>query len=123
MEPSTAIRSFGALAHRNRLDIFRLLIQAGPNGLSAGKIAEKVGLAASTLSFHLSQLEGAGLLRSWRVHRHIYYAVEIDAVRQLLVFLTEDCCNGHPEICGNLTRLDALDPERPQEAGNDGTPM
>lgn len=82
--------------------IFRALMRAGPSGMPAGEVGERLGLGPSKLSFHLAQLERAGLLRSWRVHRNIVYAVEIDAMRQLLGFLTEECCDGHPEICGSL---------------------
>lgn len=82
--------------------IFRTLMRAGPSGLPAGEIGDRLDLAPSKLSFHVAQLERAGLLRSWRVHRNIFYAVEIDAMRQLLGFLTEDCCDGHPEVCGSL---------------------
>ncbi len=82
--------------------VFRLLIQAGPSGRSAGEIGERLGLTPSNVSFHVSLLERAGLLRSWRVRRHIFYAVEIDGMRQLLTFLTEDCCGGLPEFCGAL---------------------
>lgn len=78
-----------------------MLVKHGPGGLSAGEIAGRVGLAPSALSFHLTQLERCGLLGSRRVKRNIYYAIEIDGIRQLLTFLTEDCCGGRPEICGS----------------------
>ena len=82
--------------------IFKTLLRAGPPGMPAGEIGDRLGLGPSKVSFHVSQMEQAGLLRSWRVHRNIFYAVEIDAMRRLLGFLTEDCCGGHPEICGSL---------------------
>ncbi|MCR9254843.1 MAG: helix-turn-helix domain-containing protein [Alphaproteobacteria bacterium] len=102
MNDQDAIRSLAALAQEHRLKIFRTLMSVGPLGLSAGEIAEKLDLGASKVSFHLGHLERAGLLGSWRVHRHIYYAVNVDGMRELLGFLTRDCCNGHPEICGSL---------------------
>ena len=74
----------------------------GPNGLPAGDIAERVGVPPSTLSFHLKELDRAGLARSWRVQRQIRYAADYEGLRRLLAFLTADCCNGHPEICGGL---------------------
>lgn len=95
-----AITALAALAHENRLTIFRAVMHAGPSGLPAGEIAQQAGLAPSNVSFHVSQMERAGLLRSWRVKRNVFYAVEIDGMRQLLSFLTEECCGGHPELCG-----------------------
>ncbi|MGE5779301.1 MAG: ArsR/SmtB family transcription factor [Hyphomicrobiales bacterium] len=100
MEVSRAIGAFAALAQEHRLKVFRLLIQEGPTGLPAGQIARRVGLPPSTLSHHLAILERAGLLRSWRIKRCIYYAVDIEGTRRLVAFLTEDCCRGHPQICG-----------------------
>lgn len=108
-----AIGAFAALAHENRLSIFRVLMRAGPSGMPAGEIATKTGLAPSNVSFHVSQMERAGLLRSWRLRRNIFYAVEIDGVRQLLTFLTDECCGGHPELCGMVA--DSL-----KAAGGDG---
>lgn len=95
-----AIDAFAALAHENRLTIFRALMRAGPSGMAAGDIAVHAGLAPSNVSFHVAQMERAGLLRSWRVRRNIFYAVEMDGVRRLLTFLTDECCGGHPELCG-----------------------
>lgn len=103
MEAKAAIDAFSALAHETRLAVFRLLVKQGPGGLPAGEIAERLGVAASTLSFHLGQLERAGLLRSSRVQRQIFYAADFEGMRRLIAFLTEDCCQGHPEICGDLT--------------------
>ena len=80
--------------------MFRLLVREGPNGLPAGKIADRVAIPSSTLSRHLAHLEQARLLRSWRVKRQIYYAVDIEGTRRLVAFLTEECCQGRPEICG-----------------------
>jgi DNA-binding transcriptional ArsR family regulator len=100
MEIKRAIEALSALAHEHRLTIFRLLMRRGPDGLAAGGIAGQVGIPPSTLSHHLAQLERAGLLHSWRRERHVFYAVDVEGMRRLLVFLTEDCCQGHPEICG-----------------------
>jgi DNA-binding transcriptional ArsR family regulator len=100
MEERDAVEAFAALAQEHRLSVFRLLVREGPNGLSAGEIALRVAVPPSTLSHHLAHLERAGLLRSWRVERRIFYAVDIKGTRRLVAFLTEDCCQGHPEICG-----------------------
>lgn len=100
METRTATRMFGALAHEHRLAVFRMLVQSGPEGRLAGEIASELGLLPSTLSFHLSALEGAGLVRSIRSGRYVHYGLRPEAIRSLLEFLTEDCCGGHPEHCG-----------------------
>lgn len=103
METKHAIDALAALAQTTRLEIFRLLVRTGPNGLSAGEVAEHLGVAASTLSHHLATLERAGLLRSRRMQRQIFYAPDFEGTRQLLSFLMEDCCQGRPEICGTRT--------------------
>jgi len=108
MEEKAALVALAALAHETRLAVFRLLVAAGPSGLSAGEIAERVGVVASTLSFHLKELDRAGLLRSWRRQRQVFYAADYERTRGLLTFLTHDCCQGHPEICGDLTRIATL---------------
>lgn len=102
MESKNAINAFAALAQETRLAIFRLLVQRGPNGLHASEIAVQIGVPASTLSHHLGILERAGLLRSWRVQRQIFYATDYDGTRRLVAFLMEDCCQGRPEICGTI---------------------
>ena len=113
MESSDAARVFGALAQESRLGVLRLLLARGPNGLSAGELAERLGSPASTTSFHLSALEGAGLISATRQGRQIIYAVRIIALRELLVFLTEACCGGRPELCGDIAELL---PPLPQES-------
>ncbi len=95
-----AVQALAALAHEHRLAVFRLLVREGPPGLPAGTVAARVAIPPSTLSHHLAALEGAGLITSRRVERRIYYAVDILGTRRLLAFLTEDCCRGHPELCG-----------------------
>jgi arsenate reductase len=100
MEMDDAVGAFSALAQEHRLAVFRLLMRQGPSGLPAGTIAAHVAIPSSTLSHHLAHLERAGLLRSWRVERRIFYAVDVEGTRRLVTSLTEDCCQGHPEICG-----------------------
>jgi len=102
MEISDATRRLSALANEHRLAAFRLLVKAGPEGLSAGEIASTLGLAASSLSFHLSHLENAGMVSGTRAGRNILYRLETTAMRDLLGFLTEDCCQGRPELCAEL---------------------
>lgn len=102
METENAIEAFSALAQETRLSVFRLLVAAGSDGMPAGTIAKALSATPSTLSHHLSLLERAGLLRSWRVQRQIFYAADYEGVRQVLAFLMDDCCSGKPEICGQL---------------------
>ncbi len=118
MESISASEAFAALAHGTRLAVFRLLMREGPEGLPAGTVGERAGIAPSTLSFHLAQLERAGLLRSWRVHRQIFYAIDIAGTRRLIAFLTEECCGGNPEICGGLlSELKTRGTPLPEENG------
>jgi protein-tyrosine-phosphatase/DNA-binding transcriptional ArsR family regulator len=105
MESREAAARFGALAQATRLEVMRVVAAAGATGMSAGEIAARVEQAPSTLSFHLSALEQAGLLQSTRQGRHVIYAVRFAGLRALLTFLTETCCNGRPELCGDLARL------------------
>jgi ArsR family transcriptional regulator, arsenate/arsenite/antimonite-responsive transcriptional repressor len=100
MNTQSAVQALAALGSNHRLQIFRTLVQAGPTGMRAGEIAEHLGLGATSLSFHLKELDRAGLLVATRHGRNIVYAVQIDGVRALLTFLTEDCCQGRPELCG-----------------------
>jgi ArsR family transcriptional regulator len=102
LDDRRAVSLLTALAQEHRLKIFRLLVWRGPSGLPAGEIASEVGIGPTSASFHLKELERAGLLLSTRDGRFIRYAVNIDAMRQLLAFLTEDCCQGNPEICGGI---------------------
>src|SRR3954462_2574036 len=94
MEIRDAIKSLAALAHNSRLEIFRLLVQKGPQGLAASAIAEKVGLPNATLSFHIKGLTHAGLLDARQDGRFIYYAANYAAMNALVGYLTENCCGG-----------------------------
>ena len=102
MEQKQALACLAALAQETRLAIFRLLVQQGPVGMPAGEIAQRLAVPAPTLSFHLKELERAGLIGSTRRQRQILYATNYAGTRALLDFLMHDCCQGHPEICGRV---------------------
>jgi arsenate reductase len=105
MESRDAAAKFGALAQGTRIDVMRLLASRGASGMAAGELASTLGHAPSTLSFHLSALEQAGLVQSTRAGRHVIYAVRFAGLRALFGFLTETCCGGRPELCSDLARL------------------
>jgi ArsR family transcriptional regulator, arsenate/arsenite/antimonite-responsive transcriptional repressor len=94
MEKVQAVAALAALAQDNRLDVFRLLVQAGPDGLSAGQVAAALGLAPNTLTFHFDRLRHAGLVTVRRAGRSMIYAARFDSMRALLAYLTENCCQG-----------------------------
>lgn len=96
METKQAIDALAALAHASRLAVFRALVQAGPEGLSAGKIATLLDIAPSSLSFHLKELAHAGLVTSRQDGRSVIYCAEYEAMNALLAYLTENCCGGNP---------------------------
>ena len=102
METSDAVRRLSALAQDGRMEVFRLLVKAGPEGLAAGEIARALGTAPNTMSAQLLILSNAGLIRAHRQGRSIIYAVDFEAMSDLLVFLTEDCCGGRAEVCAPL---------------------
>ena len=102
MEIDDATKRLAALAHDARLSVFRLLVKAGAEGMAAGDIARKLDIAANTLSAQLLMLANARLVQARRDGRSIIYSVNFDAMRDLLVFLTEDCCGGRPEVCTPL---------------------
>lgn len=105
MDKDDAITGLAALAHESRLDIFRLLVRAGPEGMAAGDVARSLGLLQNTLSTQLGILSRAGLVQARRDGRSIIYTAGYDQMRQLLAFLMEDCCAGTPEICAPLVAL------------------
>ena len=94
MKIDTAVTRLAALAQASRLSVFRLLVEEGPDGMAAGEIAERLGVAPNTLSFHLKELSNAGLLKSRPEGRFIYYAPDFKAMNGLLEYLTENCCAG-----------------------------
>lgn len=102
MDNKLAVTLLASIAQEARLDIFRLLVQAGSAGLAAGMIGEKLGIPNSTLSFHLKELSHAGLVNARQQSRFIYYSADYDAMNQLLAFLTENCCAGQQVCCSDL---------------------
>ena len=99
MDERQALSAFGALSQETRLRLLRLLVSAGPEGIAAGSLAGQVEVSASNVSFHLKELERAGLVAARRDSRSIVYRAEYDALSNLIRFLMEDCCSGRPEIC------------------------
>jgi ArsR family transcriptional regulator, arsenate/arsenite/antimonite-responsive transcriptional repressor len=99
MEKTDAVAALAALAQDNRLDVFRLLVQAGPDGIPAGAVADALDLAPNTLTFHFDRLRQAGLVTVRREGRSMIYAARFETMNALLAFLTENCCGGAPEKC------------------------
>jgi DNA-binding transcriptional ArsR family regulator len=105
METMGAVKRLSALAQEARLEVFRLLVKAGPDGLAAGDIARSLETAPNTTSAQLLILSNAGLIRARRDGRSIIYTVDFEAMSALLIFLTEDCCGGRAEICAPLAAV------------------
>lgn len=105
METNEAVAGLAALAHEGRLAVFRELVAAGPDGLAAGEVARRVGIAPNTLSATFTVLSHAGLVTRRREGRSINYAAAYDRMSDLLGFLMEDCCQGRPEVCAPVARI------------------
>jgi DNA-binding transcriptional ArsR family regulator len=117
MEKNEAVAALAALAQDNRLDVFRLLVEAGPEGMPAGAVADKLGVAPNTLTFHFDRLRGAGLVTVRREGRSMIYAARFETMNALVGFLTENCCGGAPEMCLPAPRCEpAKAKKRKQEA-------
>lgn len=114
MKRSAAVAALGALAQDTRLDIFRMLIGRAPDGVPAGEVGARLGLAPPTLSFHLNQLRFAGLVSSRRHGRSILYSADIGAMNGLMAYLNDHCCGGRPELCA---------PAPCAAAANDSSPI
>src|ERR1700723_1022688 len=102
MKKPDAVAALAALAQDNRLDVYRLLVQAGPEGMPAGRVAEELDLAPNTLTFHFDRLRDAGLVTVRREGRSMIYAARFETMNGLLAFLTENCCNGPPASCAPI---------------------
>src|SRR5215467_5186108 len=94
METKDAVAALAALAQDSRLDVFRLLVQIGPDGMAAGEVAERLAISPATLSFHLAQLRHAGLATMRRDGRSLIYSADYDGMNELMGFLTDNCCGG-----------------------------
>lgn len=106
MDERQALSSFAALSQETRLGIVRALVVAGPEGLAAGVIAERMGVSATNVSFHLKELERSGLISQRRESRSIIYSASHEVLADLVKFLMEDCCAGHPAIRENVEHAD-----------------
>ncbi|MGE0093012.1 MAG: ArsR/SmtB family transcription factor [Alphaproteobacteria bacterium] len=100
MEINHAVDALSALAQRSRLDVFRLLVRRGPQGMPAGEIANALSVPPNTMSAHLAILSQAGLVRGERSGRSVIYRVNFTGMNALMTFLMQDCCQGRPELCG-----------------------
>jgi DNA-binding transcriptional ArsR family regulator len=108
MEQIDAVAALAALAQENRLEAFRLLVRAGPNGLAAGEVATSLGVAPNTLTFHFDRLRMAGLITVRREGRSMIYAARYEIMNALLAYLTENCCSGKVGACAPATRRPKL---------------
>ena len=99
MKITDAVTALAALAQETRLSTFRLLVEAGPEGIAAGRIANRLDVPGATLSFHLKELARAGLVSSRQEKQFIYYVVDFGRMAELMTFLTENCCKGMPQAC------------------------
>jgi ArsR family transcriptional regulator, arsenate/arsenite/antimonite-responsive transcriptional repressor len=111
MDTGQIITALGALAHEHRLAIFRLLVERGPDGLPAGTIAERVGLVPSSLTFHLQNLQKAGLITRRRESRHLFYAADFSAMNELVGYLTDNCCTASDSSCTSVCTPVARQPK------------
>ena len=102
MEMKAAVSTLAALAQETRLSIFRLLVEAGRDGETVGRIGESVKVSGATLSFHLKDLARAGLVTSRQERQFIYYTVNFERMAELMTFLTQNCCHGMPQACLNI---------------------
>ena len=112
MEKLDAVAGLAALAQENRLDVFRLLVQAGPEGMPAGEIADTLGIAPNTLTFHFDRLRMAGLVSVRREGRSMIYAARYETMNALLGYLTDNCCRGTPQKCASTRRCEPANARR-----------
>lgn len=112
MKKQAAVAALTALAQDNRLDVFRLLVEAGPEGMPAGHIAASLKLSPNALTFHLDRLREAGLICVRRDGRSMIYAAQIPAMNELVAYLTDQCCSGRPELCAPAGKRAARKTER-----------
>ncbi|MBS1191746.1 MAG: transcriptional regulator [Rhodocyclaceae bacterium] len=124
METLNAAELLAALGHESRLAIFRMLVEAGPAGVNASAIGEKLGIPAATLSFHLAHLSRVGLIRGQRESRFIHYSVEYGTMDDLIAFLTSNCCQGNACLpkataCGTVDKRRSKIPDASEGSADD----
>ena len=115
MKKTDALAALAALAQDNRLDVFRALVQAGPEGLPAGQVAAMLAIAPNTLTFHFDRLREAGLVTVRRDGRSMIYAARFETMNALVAYLSENCCGGMPELCAPEPCRPAAAPRRKKE--------
>ena len=115
MGKADAVAALAALAQEYRLEAYRLLVQAGPEGMAAGQVASALGIAPNTLTFHLDRLRHAGLVSVARQGRSLIYAARYETMNNLLGYLTENCCGGRPELCAAGAGKSARGPRKRKE--------
>lgn len=103
MNPAETVEALGALAHEHRLAVYRLLVEAGPDGMSAGDIADRIGLVPSSLTFHVQSLHRAGLITQRRLSRQLFYSADFATMNELVDYLTRNCCGG-AQSCGAVCK-------------------
>jgi DNA-binding transcriptional ArsR family regulator len=101
MDEPVVVAALAALAHPQRLRLFRALVREGPDGMTAGALADVITASPAAASFHLKELDRAGLIHATRSGRYVRYAIHVEGMRELLEYLTKDCCQGQPELCGD----------------------
>ena len=115
MERIDVVAALAALAQEHRLEVYRLLVQTGPEGMAAGLVAAALGIAPNTLTFHLDRLRHAGLVSVARQGRSLVYAARYETMNNLLGYLTENCCGGRPELCEPVACTPTKSPRRRKE--------
>jgi ArsR family transcriptional regulator, arsenate/arsenite/antimonite-responsive transcriptional repressor len=115
MDKIDAVAALAALAQAHRLEVYRILVQAGPEGMAAGEVASALGIAPNTLSFHFDRLRHAGLVSVARHGRSLIYAARYETMNNLLGYLTENCCRGRPELCAPVSCKPVRSPRRRKE--------
>lgn len=121
MDRSKALAALSALAHETRLDLIRLLTPQGEDGMAAGQIAETLGIAAPRLSFHLSALEQAGLLRSRKAARNVFYSVDAVGIGSTIAYVLNHCCCDHPEVLAACSHRRSIGQGEVVESGTENT--
>lgn len=104
MKPAHVVKALAALAQPTRLALYRLLVACGPDGMAAGKVAEKLKVSPATLSFHFKTLSHAGLVEGRQSGRFVYYATDFKVMNEMVEYLTENCCGGRDNLCKPPTK-------------------